>query len=191
MSVHTAPDPDLDFFTRPVHSEWADDPRTSDAGLLLLRQFDHRVGLTRRFAAAVHDPRDPTRIDHSALDMTRMRVFGILAGYDDQNDHDTLRTDPVFKLLADRSPDGADLASQPTLSPVRTASTSRPCGDSGTSSSTRSWTRSPSRRSPSRSTSTPSTTRPTGTSNARSSTGTTSSTSTSRWSSPVPRPTTS
>ena len=116
MSVHTAPDPDLDFFTRPVHSEWADDPRTSDAGLLLLRQFDHRVGLTRRFAAAVHDPRDPTRIDHSALDMTRMRVFGILAGYDDQNDHDTLRTDPVFKLLADRSPDGADLASQPTLS---------------------------------------------------------------------------
>jgi hypothetical protein len=48
--------------------------------------------------------------------MVRSRVYGIVAGYADQNDHDTLRTDPVFKLLADRSPDDADLASQPTLS---------------------------------------------------------------------------
>jgi hypothetical protein len=48
--------------------------------------------------------------------MTRMRIFGLLAGYEDQNDHDTLRTDPVFQLVADRSPDDAPLASQPTLS---------------------------------------------------------------------------
>ena len=48
--------------------------------------------------------------------MVRSRVYGILAGYEDQNDHDTLRHDPVFKLVADRSPDGNDLASQPTLS---------------------------------------------------------------------------
>src|SRR6202789_3884386 len=48
--------------------------------------------------------------------MVRSRVFGILAGYADQNDHDTLRTDPVFKLIADRSPDDPHLASQPTLS---------------------------------------------------------------------------
>src|SRR5262245_39121476 len=48
--------------------------------------------------------------------MVRVRVYGILAGYDDQNDHDTLRSDPVFKLLADRSPDATNLASQPTLS---------------------------------------------------------------------------
>jgi hypothetical protein len=48
--------------------------------------------------------------------MVRSRVFGIVAGYADQNDHDTLRHDPVFKLLADRSPDDGDLASQPTLS---------------------------------------------------------------------------
>ena len=45
-----------------------------------------------------------------------MRVFGILAGYEDQNDHDILRTDPIFKLIAGRSPTDADLASQPTLS---------------------------------------------------------------------------
>src|SRR5204863_5297706 len=50
------------------------------------------------------------------LEMVRMRMFGILAGYEDQNDHDTLRTDPVFKLIAERSPTDPDLASQPTLS---------------------------------------------------------------------------
>jgi hypothetical protein len=48
--------------------------------------------------------------------MVRSRVYGILAGYADQNHHDTLRADPDFKLVADRSPEGADLASQPTLS---------------------------------------------------------------------------
>ena len=48
--------------------------------------------------------------------MVRQRIYGILAAYADQNDHDTLRSDPVFKLLADRLPEDADLASQPTLS---------------------------------------------------------------------------
>ena len=48
--------------------------------------------------------------------MVRMRVFGILADYPDQNDHDVLRSDPVFKLIAGRSLKDADLASQPTLS---------------------------------------------------------------------------
>ena len=43
-------------------------------------------------------------------------MYGILAGHEDQNDHDSLRADPVFKLLADRSPNEDDLASQPTLS---------------------------------------------------------------------------
>jgi hypothetical protein len=108
---------DLDFFApRPIHVEVSDAPLTSDAGLLPLRQFDDRIGLTRQFAAALHDPRDPTRTVHPFREMVRMRVFGLLAGYPDQNDHDTLRTDPVFKLIADRSPADADLASQPTLS---------------------------------------------------------------------------
>jgi hypothetical protein len=50
------------------------------------------------------------------LDMVRMRIYGIIADYEDQNDHDTLRSDPIFKLLANRSPEDEDLASQPTLS---------------------------------------------------------------------------
>jgi hypothetical protein len=48
--------------------------------------------------------------------MVRQRIYGILADYEDQNDHDTLRADPVFKVIADRLPDDPDLASQPTLS---------------------------------------------------------------------------
>jgi hypothetical protein len=89
---------------------------SSDAGLLAFREFDERIGLTRSFAAVLNDPRDPERFEHSFLDMARARIYGILADYVDQNDHDTLRSDPVFKLIADRLPDGADLASQPTLS---------------------------------------------------------------------------
>jgi hypothetical protein len=55
--------------------------------------------------------------------MVRQRIYGILAGYEDQDDHDTLRSDPVFKLLADRLPDDPDLASQPTLSRFENAVT--------------------------------------------------------------------
>lgn len=89
---------------------------SSDAGLLAFREFDQRIGLTRSFAAVLNDPRDPERFEHSFLDMARARIYGILADYVDQNDHDILRCDPVFKLIADRLPDAADLASQPTLS---------------------------------------------------------------------------
>src|ERR1700689_4148498 len=109
MSLQDASLFDLDFFEPlPIRFEVSDAPLTSDAGLLPLRQFDERIGFTKQFAAALTDPRDPDLIEHSFLDMSRMRIFGILAGYADQNDHDTLRSDPVFKLIAERSPNGPD-----------------------------------------------------------------------------------
>src|SRR5215831_8869343 len=88
---------------------------SSDAGLLPLRPFDQRIGPSRAVAEALDDPRDPDLTEHTFLEMVRSRVYGILAGYADQNDHDTLHAGPVFQLLAGRSPDDADLASQPTL----------------------------------------------------------------------------
>src|SRR5947209_1190802 len=106
----------LDFFGMPLLIEPSPGQLSSDAGLLPIRQFDQRVGLTRAFAEALDDPRDPDLTEHTFLEMVRSRVYGILAGYADQNDHDTLRADPVFKLLAGRSPEEDDLASQPTLS---------------------------------------------------------------------------
>ena len=106
----------LDFFGTPLVIEPSPGQLSSDAGLLPIRQFDERVGLTRAFAEALDDPRDPHLTEHTFLEMVRSRVYGILAGYEDQDDHDTLRADPIFKLLAGRSPDDDDLASQPTLS---------------------------------------------------------------------------
>jgi hypothetical protein len=89
---------------------------TSDAGLLPFRELDQRLHLTEQFAQALDDPRDPEMVDHTFLEMARARIYGILAGYEDQNDHDALRADPTFKLIAGRSPEGYDLASQPTHS---------------------------------------------------------------------------
>jgi hypothetical protein len=95
----------LDFFRTPLVIEPSAGQLSSDAGLLPLRQFDERIGLTRAFADALDDPRHRDLTEHSFLEMVRARVYGILAGYADQDDHDTLRADPVFKLLADRSPE--------------------------------------------------------------------------------------
>ena len=75
-----------------------------------------QIGYTARFAAALHDKRHGPFVDHSFAQMCRSRIYGILAGYADQNDHDQLRYDPVFKLLAGRRPSDDELASQPTLS---------------------------------------------------------------------------
>ncbi|WP_406700888.1 IS1380 family transposase [Singulisphaera sp. Ch08] len=117
MSLHSVPPVSLDFLaSRPVEIEVSSSPLSSDAGLLLIRQFDERIHLTEQFAAALQDTRNPSLARQSIATMVRQRIFGILADYEDQNDHDTLRSDPVFKLLAGRLPDGLDLASQPTLS---------------------------------------------------------------------------
>ena len=102
--------------SRTVQIEVSDAPLTTDAGLLLFRQLDEQLRITEQFAAVLHDDRDPEQIEHTVPQLLRQRVYGILADYQDQNDHDTLRKDPVFKLLAGRLPDGRDLASQPTLS---------------------------------------------------------------------------
>ena len=94
----------LDFFGTLIVIEPSPGQLSSDAGLLPVRQFDERIGLTRTFAEALDDPRDPDLTGHTFLEMVRSRVYGILAGYEDQNDQDPLRADPVVKLVAGRSP---------------------------------------------------------------------------------------
>jgi hypothetical protein len=102
--------------TKPIFVEPVEESLTTDAGLLPIREFDEQFQLTARFAAALDDPRHLAFVDHPFQEMTRSRIYGILAGYADQNDHDQLRHDPVFKLLAGRQPSDDPLASQPTLS---------------------------------------------------------------------------
>jgi hypothetical protein len=117
MSIQPVCPTPLDFFTDlPIVLEVFDAQLTRDAGLLPFRQLDHHLGFTQQFAAALSDSRDLELVDHTMLDMVRARVYGILADYEDQNDHDILRHDPVFKLILGRSPQEPPLASQPTLS---------------------------------------------------------------------------
>ena len=115
MVTQSAEQLGFDFLPqRPVVVQQHRGQLSSDAGLLPLRQFDQRWRYTQRMAGCLHDPK-PTR-GQSLISMLRQRVFGILAGYEDCNDHDTLRDDPVFKIVAGRLPEGDALASQPTLS---------------------------------------------------------------------------
>lgn len=78
---------------------------TSDAGGLLLREVDRRIGLTAALAACISDPRDPAKITHELRTLLAQRIFGIALGYEDLNDHQTLRDDPLFAVLADQRPD--------------------------------------------------------------------------------------
>jgi Transposase DDE domain group 1 len=90
---------------------------SSDAGVVLLKDIDAQLGLTHNLASVLSDPRDPRRINFTLEDLIKQRVFQIAAGYEDANDSNTLRDDPIFKLLLNRLPEtGSSLASQPTLS---------------------------------------------------------------------------
>lgn len=89
---------------------------SSDGGLLALREVEKRLDIASRLAACVADPRDPGRVIHGLDDIIRTRMLMIAAGYEDGNDADTLRRDPMFKLAMGRLPDDGDLCSQPTIS---------------------------------------------------------------------------
>lgn len=88
----------------------------SDAGLLLVREFDQRIRFTDSLARLFPDPRNPVILVHPQVELIRQRLYQILAGYEDCNDATVLRQDPLFKLIAGRPPDTHPLASQPTLS---------------------------------------------------------------------------
>ena len=70
---------------------------SSDAGVLLLREVERRLGIAARLAGCIADRRDPERISHGVDEMLRLRMFAIAAGYEDADDCDSLRDDPVFK----------------------------------------------------------------------------------------------
>ena len=73
---------------------------SSDAGALLLREVDRTLRLTERVAACFEDGRDPELIEHTVHTLVMQRIVGIALGYEDLNDHDQLRRDPVLATLA-------------------------------------------------------------------------------------------
>jgi hypothetical protein len=90
---------------------------SSDGGLLLLREAERGLGIANRLAGAIRDRRDPSRIDHALPELLKTRIFAIACGYEDANDLDRLRHDPLLKLAVGRCPrSGAPLCSQSTMS---------------------------------------------------------------------------
>lgn len=98
---------------------------TSNAGALLLGQVDRGLALVRRFAGCFTDRRDPRYVEHQVETLVGQRIFGLALGYEDLNDHDELRKDPTFAVLAGKlSPvlrsDCEALAGKSTLNRLET-----------------------------------------------------------------------
>ena len=90
---------------------------SSDGGLVLLREAERRLALAELLAACLRDRRDPTLVTHGLAELLRFRMLAIACGYEDADDCDALRFDPLFKLAVGRAPEsGHDLCSQPTMS---------------------------------------------------------------------------
>jgi Transposase DDE domain group 1 len=94
----------------------------SDAGLLLLRQAERKLGVCRRLAEAMPDRRDQSRVDHTMVELVMARTVAIPCGYEDGNDFNRLRHDPLMKVAVGRCPEtGKPVASQSTISRLENA----------------------------------------------------------------------
>jgi len=102
--------------SRRLEADFSGGDLTTDAGALLLRQADRRLGLLDALDRAIPDPRNPALITHPQRALLAQRVYGIALGYEDLNDHTCLRHDPLWKILGEYDP-GAEqpLASASTL----------------------------------------------------------------------------
>ncbi|MCB9779903.1 MAG: IS1380 family transposase [Alphaproteobacteria bacterium] len=88
---------------------------TSDCGLILAREVSEGLGLFDRLAACFRDHRDPRRVQHSVGEMLGQRILGLVAGYEDLNDHDTLRDDPLLPVPTGKAEEGESGSSSATL----------------------------------------------------------------------------
>jgi hypothetical protein len=170
---------------------------SSDGGALLLRETERLTGIIRQFAACFTDHRDPDLIEHSVEELLAQRVYGLALGYEDLNDHDDLRRDPLLATVVGKADPtgetrqrrrdrGKALAGKSTLNRLELTPVGADAGSrykkivspaAPATSNASSWTSSsrptPDRPSASCSTSTPPTTRSTATSSGASSTPTT------------------
>lgn len=102
-------------FSRRVVADFDGSRMTSDGGALLLRAVDRKIGLLKRVAACFTDARDPERIAHELSEMLAQRIYGLALGYEDLNDHEELRHDPLLGLLAGKRELEEPLAGKSTL----------------------------------------------------------------------------
>jgi hypothetical protein len=102
-------------FSRRVVAQFDGAWMTSDGGGLLLRRTNRKIGLLQRVAAGFRDGRDPARVEHPLPEMLAQRIYGLALGYEDLNDHEQLRHDPLLALLAGKRQLEEPLAGKSTL----------------------------------------------------------------------------
>lgn len=107
-------------FQRKLAVDFAGGEITSDAGLLVLRELDHRLGLTDAVLRDLAEPRDRRYVTHALPTLVRQRLYQIVAGYEDVNDATTLRHDPTLQIVAGNG-SSTPLGSQPTMSRLENA----------------------------------------------------------------------
>jgi hypothetical protein len=102
-------------FSRRVVAQFEGSWLTTEGGSLLLRQVDRKIDLLRRVARCFTDYRQPERIAHRLEEMLAQRIYGLALGYEDLNDHEQLRQDPLLGVLAGKRDLSEPLAGKSTL----------------------------------------------------------------------------
>ena len=109
----------LDFYgKRPLVVKFSEQELSSDAGILLARQAEEQLKICQGIAGCIKEWRDASKVIHTLPQIVSQRVFQLLGGYEDADDSDALRHDPIYKIACDRLPRTGEelLASQPTMS---------------------------------------------------------------------------
>jgi hypothetical protein len=112
-------------FSRQVTASFDGGTLTTDGGALLLRQADQRIDLLKRLAGCFTDCRRADRVEHPLGEMLAQRIYGLALGYEDLNDHEQLRHDPLMAVLAGKKKIGQQLAGKSTLNRLELS----PAGD--------------------------------------------------------------
>src|SRR5881398_2314718 len=116
-------------FSRRVVAEFSGERLTTEGGALLLRAADRQMGLLRRVVRCFRDARDPQRIEHELSEMLAQRIYGLALGYEDLNDHEELRNDPLLGVLAGKKDLGEPLAGKSTLNRLELTPVGSPCAE--------------------------------------------------------------
>ena len=111
--------------TKPVELSFTAPDLSSQGGLLLLREYEHQRGFIHSLCSHIEDHRRPYLVQHQYEEMLNQRIFQIASGNEDADDCDLLRRDSILKMCCGRTPEGADLSSQPTMTRLENKLTTR------------------------------------------------------------------
>src|ERR1700688_4851016 len=116
-------------FSHQVVAEFSGERLTTEGGALLLRASDRKIGLLRRVVRCFTDTRDPQRVEHELSEMLVQRVYGLALGYEDLNDHEELRNDPLLGMLTGRRDLRTPLAGKSTLNRLELTPSGSPAAE--------------------------------------------------------------